>query len=217
MSSNGCSTLLCVAQLSFFSADARAPCRADLAGLLCAQGQIATFASSAARLWVDVEDDWRARALAEEFAARGVKAELSRTESGHPFVRTAFRSDLIGMARAWTRGAVKSVPAGLALDGPALRLWALAGGMRVVGGRSDGFLLGLDPGAPDTHDPLWRAVARAGLVPVSRGGSLLGTQGGGPAVRISGRKRLLRLIELVGDAPPGGNEAWPECSTALPV
>lgn len=206
-----------MAQLSFFSADARAPCRADLAGLLCAQGQVATFASSAARLSVVTDDDWRARALAEELELRGVDAGLARSESGHPFVRTAFRSDLIALAKAWTRGAVKAVPPGLALDGAALRLWAIASGRRADAERAQGFLLGLDPGAPDTHDPIWRAVARAGLVPVSRGGSLLGARGGGPAVRISGRKRLLRLIELVGDAPPGGQDAWPRCPVSLSV
>lgn len=187
-------------QLSFFSVDARPPAIGDLAGLLCGPGQAVRFGRGGmARLSVVVADRWRVHALAAECAERGVGAELATSEEGMPLLRTAFRADLADLAARWIRGAVKAVPAGLQLDGPALRLWAAAAG------RSDGrgYLFGLDPHAPDTHEPLAAAMARAGLTPV-----LLGPRGGGPALRVTGRRRLGRLVELVG-APPDGAATWP--------
>jgi hypothetical protein len=47
---------------------------------------------------------------------------------------------------------------------------------------------------------------RVGIAP-----TLIGTKGHHPALRISGRRRLLRLVENVGE-PPGFTEAflqWP--------
>ena len=189
-------------QLSFFSVDARPPAVADLVGILCGPGQTVRFGrGGSARLSVVVADSWRATALATECAARGVLAELATSDEGLPLLRTAFRADLAELATDWTRGAVKAVPPGFVPDGPTLRLWAQATGRR--DGR--GYLLGLDPRAADTHQPLAAALARAGLTPV-----LLGPRGGGPAVRITGRRRLGRLVELVGvppvAAPP---DAWP--------
>lgn len=189
-------------QLSFYSVDARPPAVADLAGVLCGPGQTVRFGrGGSARLSVVLADPWRAAALAGECALRGVLAELATSDEGLPLVRTAFRADLADLAAAWTRGAVKAVPAGFVPDGPTLRLWAQATGRR--DGR--GYLIGLDPRAPDTHEPLAAALARAGLTPI-----LLGPRGGGPAVRITGRRRLGRLVELVGAAPSGApSDAWP--------
>ena len=190
-------------QLSFYSVDARPPAVADLAGMLCGPGQTVRFGrGGSARLSLVVADRWRVVALAAECAARGVLAELAVSgDEDRPLLRTAFRADLAELAAAWTRGAVKAVPAGYVPDGPALRLWAQAAGR--CDGR--GYLLGLDPHAPDTHEPLAAALARAGLTPV-----LLGPRGGGPAVRITGRRRLGRLVELVGAAPPGAAPGvWP--------
>jgi hypothetical protein len=191
-----------VRQLSFFSVDARPPAVADLAGLLCGPGQTVRFGrGGSARLSVVLTEPWRAAALAAECAARGVLAELATSDEGLPLLRTAFRADLAELAAAWTRGAVKAVPAGLQLDGPALRLWALAAGRR--DGR--GYAFGLDPHAPDTHEPLAAAMAGAGLPTVT-----LGARGGGPALRLTGRRRLGRLVELVGGPPDGADpDAWP--------
>jgi hypothetical protein len=187
--------------MSFFSAEAMQPGVADLAGLLCGPGQVAHFARAAARLSVIVDEPWRQRALAAAFAERGVDVELSMSENEHPLVRTAFRMDLIGMADAWTCGAVKAVPVGLALDGAALRLWALATGRWI----DNGYLLGLDPEAPETHEPLVQAVTRIGLP-----AGLLGVRGGGPGLRLTGRRRIGRLVELVGRAPTAAAEShWP--------
>lgn len=191
-------------QLSFFSSEARPPRVADLSGSLCGPGQTVGFgAGTAARLSVVVDEAWRARALAAAYAERGVAAELARTTEGHPFVRTAFRVDLVPLATAWLRGAVKSVPADYELDGPALRLWTLTSGR--PGPTDASFLLGLDPHAPDTHEPLASALSSAGLPT-----TLLGARSGGPLLRIAGRRRLLRLSELVGGVPAGVDGGmWP--------
>ncbi|MGH3980406.1 MAG: hypothetical protein ACRDRZ_15600, partial [Pseudonocardiaceae bacterium] len=135
-------------QLSLFSVQARAPLVADLAGLLCAQGQALGFGrETAARISVVLDGPWRADAVARAFAARGLVAQRHRTEAGHPLVRTAFLAELVPLAALWSRGAVKAVPAGLQLDGALLRLWAVAAGR--CDGR--GYTLGLDPHAPGTH------------------------------------------------------------------
>lgn len=193
-----------VRQLSFFSSEARAPRVADLAGALCGPGQTVGFgAGTAARLSVVVDEPWRARSLAAASADRGVDAELARTAEGHPFVRTAFRLDLVPLATAWLRGAVKSVPPDFELDGAALRIWALTAGR--PGPTTASYLLGLDPHAPDTHEPLASALACAGLP-----ATLLGPRSGGPLLRIAGRRRLLRLSELVGCVPAGADGGmWP--------
>lgn len=204
-----------VAQLSFFSADANLPSIADLAGVLCGRGELDSFASTAARLTVTLDDGWRAAALAVELGRRGVQARIMPSGSGHLLVRTAFRADLIALAASWTPGAVKAVPEGFQLDGATLRCWALVAGSRAGGGGRAGFLLGLDPRAPDTHEPLLRAATRAGLVPGSHTGSLVGTHSDAPALRVSGSKRLRRLVELVGDCPrnvngnSGAESVWP--------
>jgi hypothetical protein len=192
-----------VAQLSFLSAEALDVGRADLAGLLCAPGQLARFgASGTARLSLVLDEPARAPALTGELAARDITAEAAVTESGSHVLRTAFRRDLVELAAQWTRGAVKSVPDGFALDGPTLRLWVLAAG---VPDRRSGYLLGLDPHAPQTHVALAGAVTKLGL-PVVR----LGPRGGGPALRISGIRARRRLLELVGPAPElAVSDYWP--------
>lgn len=192
---------MAVGQMSFFSAEAMSPGVVDLGGLLCGQGQITHFAHAAARMSVVVDEPWRQQALAGTFAERGVQAELTESEEGHLLVRTAFRNDLIPLADSWTEGAVKAVPRGLALDGAFLRVWATAFGRWV----DSGYLLGLDEQAPETHEPLVLACTRIGLQV-----GLLGIRGGGPGLRLSGRRRIGRLVELVGDPPTTeAVEHWP--------
>jgi hypothetical protein len=189
-----------VKQLSFFSAEATGPRLADLSGVLCAQGQLVSFGRTAARLSVVVEEQWRAQVLAAEFRRRGADAQLASSEGGHPLVRTAFRVDLISLATAWNRGAVKAVPAGFRLDGAKLRMWALAAGTPV----ERGYLLALDPRDPDSHTRLVAALGALGLpCPV------VGPGAGGPALRVRGRRRLETLAELIGEPPPGAEAAWP--------
>jgi hypothetical protein len=190
-----------VSQLSFFSAESVPPAVHDLTGLLAATGQ-AVLVGGGARLSVVVERGWRAVALAEMIAAAGLEPEIARTDEDTPLVRTSIDARLVVIATDWTRGAVKNVPPQW-LPGPReLRAWVLAAGSP----EADRYLLGLDPHAPDTHSPLASAMMRVGIAP-----TLIGTRGARPALRISGRRRLSRLVENVGE-PPDVLEAltqWP--------
>ena len=194
-----------MSQLSFFSAESVPPAVADLTGMLAATGQVVLVGSGsqiAARLSVVVEHLWRAEALAEMIVDAGLQPEIARTDENTPLVRTAVDPRLVAIAGDWTRGAVKTVPPQW-LPGPReLRAWTLAAGTP----EADRYLLGLDPHAPDTHSPLASAMMRVGIAP-----TLIGTRGSHPALRISGRRRLSRLVENVGE-PPGDVDAvqhWP--------
>ncbi|MFJ6670175.1 hypothetical protein ACIQMJ_03585 [Actinosynnema sp. NPDC091369] len=157
----------------------------------------------------DAEPD--AGAPAEAAGPDGAGPEAAEPEVDQPEpevaeswqVVTAFRTDLAGLAARWLDGDRKVVPPDFTLDGAALRLWALASGRWVESG--SGYLLGLDPEAPDTHEPLRKALATSGLP-----STLLTGKAGGPALRVTGRRRLERLAELVGRAPRGVAErTWP--------
>lgn len=194
-----------MSQLSFFTAESVPPAVADLSGVLAAPGQIVMVGArdmQGARLSVVVDQQWRASALAEMIREAGLEAEISCTDENNPLIRTAVSPLLRPIAAEWTRGAVKTVPARW-LPGPReLRAWTLAAGTP----EADRYLLGLDPHAPDTHSPLASALMRVGIAP-----TLIGTRGGRPALRISGRRRLSRLVENVGE-PPDSAEAlslWP--------
>jgi hypothetical protein len=188
-----------VSQLSFFSAESVPPAVTDLTGLLAAPGQVVLVVGGA-RLSVVVDRPWRAVALAEMIEEAGLEPEISRTDEDTPLVRTSVDARLVVIATDWTRGAVKTVPPQW-LPGPrALRAWVLAAGCP----EADRYLLGLDPHAPDTHSPLASAMMRVGIAP-----TLIGTRGVRPALRISGRRRLSRLVENVGE-PPGVVEAFSE-------
>lgn len=194
-----------MSQLSFFSAESVPPAVADLTGLLAAPGQVVLVGGSGepgARLSVVVDAVWRAEGLAEMMVDAGLQPEIARTDENTPLVRTAVDARLVPIARDWTRGAVKTVPPHW-LPGPReLRAWTLAAGFP----EADRYLLGLDPHAPDTHSSLASAMMRVGIAP-----TLIGTRGSRPALRISGRRRLSRLVENVGE-PPGDMEAfhqWP--------
>ena len=194
-----------MSQLSFFTAESVPPAVADLSGVLAASGQIVMVGApdvQGARLSVVVDQLWRASALAEMIHEAGLEPEITRTEEDTPLVRTAVSQLLCPIATEWTRGAVKTVPPRW-LPGPReLRAWTLAAGNP----DADRYLLGLDPHAPDTHSPLASALMRVGIAP-----TLIGTRGGRPALRISGRRRLSRLVENVGE-PPDNAQAlslWP--------
>jgi hypothetical protein len=199
-----------VGQLSFYSAEARQPGIGDLAGLLCGPGQATGFGrGTAARVSVVMADRGRATALAVECGRRGVVAEVATLEERGALVRTAFRADLTRLAAEWLRGgAAKAVPAEFELDGPVLRFWALVSG----GWVDSAYALGLDPDAPETHEPLRRALIGSGLP-----ATLVGGPDGGPVLRVIGRRRLGRLAELVGDPPAGVAECtWPAVSPGPP-
>lgn len=188
-------------QLSFFSAESVPPAVTDLTGLLATTGQIVVLGSGA-RVSVVVEQVWRAVGIAEMITEAGLLAEVTQTEEDTPLVRTAVDERLLPIAAAWTRGAVKTLPPQWVPGSRELRAWVLAAGSP----DADRYQLGLDPHAPDTHSPLASALIRAGIAP-----TLIGTRGSHPALRISGRRRLSRLVENIGE-PPGDAEAfahWP--------
>ncbi len=157
-------TVSFVSQLSFFSAESVPPAVADLTGILAASGQVVLVGGDTdqgARLSVVVDRPWRAEALAEMIVEAGLQPEIARTDENTPLVRTAVDPRLVPIARDWTRGAVKTVPAQW-LPGPReLRAWTLAAGSP----EADRYLLGLDPHAPDTHSPLASALMRVGIAP----------------------------------------------------
>ena len=184
-------------QLSFFSAESVPPAVADLTGVLAGPGQVVSIVGpdgQAARISVVVDKPWRADGLAQMIREAGLVPEIVRTDENTPLVRTAPDPQLLQIAREWTAGAVKTVPEGWLPGSRELRAWTLAAGTPEMEQR---YLLGLDPHAPDTHAPLAAALMRVGIAP-----TLIGTRGAHPALRISGRRRLSRLVENVGE-PPG--------------
>ncbi|KOS53575.1 hypothetical protein [Rhodococcus rhodochrous] len=192
-----------MSQLSFFGAEEMPPDPADLGGLLAAHGH-AVVSGDGARISVVVDEPWRADAIAELMAQAALSPEVTRTDEGHPLVRTTALPELVPIAAEWTRGAVKAVPAGWVPGSRALRAWVLAAGRVEVEGER--YVLGLDPHAPDTHAVLAQSLMRAGIAP-----TLIGTRGAGPGLRVSGRRRLTRLVENIGAPPddPRARQIWP--------
>lgn len=184
-----------MSQLSFFSAESVPPAVADLTGVLAGPGQIVLAGNGvrqAARISVVVDEMWRAQGLAQMISEAGLVSEISRTDENNPLVRTALDPQLMLIAGEWTRGPSKPCRRGgcraLVSCGP--------GRWRRLAGGDDRYLLGLDPHAPDTHAALAAAMMRVGIAP-----TLIGTRGSHPALRISGRRRLSRLVENVGNHP----------------
>jgi hypothetical protein len=153
---------------------------------------------------VVVEQRWRVDAIAAELlSSLQLTAETGPAEAGTA-VGTPWLAQLRPMADGWTRGAVKSPPTGWALDGPRLRWWALSAGQSGAG------MYTLALGASDEH--AWLAVGSA-LSVAGVPGVLVGPRADGPAYRIVGRRRLGRLLELIGERPDGVPEdGWPQLS-----
>jgi hypothetical protein len=197
-----------MSQLSLFSAAAREPRVSDLEGLLAGSGQVVRR-GDVARISVVVPAGWRAEALLAEMSALGHVAELDRSEPGGIAVRTPWLPELRGIADAWTLGAVKVPPTGWTLDGARLRWWCLSEGCTT--GASGGTMYTLALGPND--EPAWLAVGAA-LAAAGVAGVLVGPRADGPAYRIVGQRRLMRLRELVGDPPAGVPEdGWPPMPT----
>ncbi|MDT5040639.1 MAG: hypothetical protein QOE51_1624 [Actinoplanes sp.] len=231
-------------QLSIFGAETTEASPADLAGLLAGPGRIGRMGGTA-RVSIAVDAAWRVHVLVGELMARGLvvnwlpvdqhqdqdhgrdqdhgqnqdqdqdesqnqnqdqdQTDLVREtvpdEGNDPIggiyeVRTAYSSRLNGLARAWPP------PAGrLFLSGPRLRLWVAAAGRPAPGG----YALGIDP--VDNPEIADSALVRAGLA------GTVSDQG--RYYLISGRKRLRRLAELVGERPAAAPEQlWPSGATA---
>jgi hypothetical protein len=205
------------------------PSPADLSGLLAGPGQVVRMGGTA-RVSIVVDAAWRVHVLIAELAARGLAATWVTTVDDHLGVRTAYATTLADLGGDWLRGAVKRPPAGFFLNGPRLRLWAAAAGTP----GPLGFLLRLGTSDDACWEPVGAALAAVGLPAV-----LVGPRAGerrtapaeepldvespglpvpvqepavitGPAYRITGRRRLARLAELVGERPPAAPaSAWP--------
>jgi hypothetical protein len=196
-------------QLSLFAPAVQGPAIADLQGLLAGPGQ-AVRRNGTARLSVIVAESWRADALLAEFAARGLDGDTApdgaalTVRSGaceaEPAitVRTEFSPRLAQLAALWLRGAVKRPPDGFAFDGPSLRGWAIAAGSMTSGG----YLLRLAP----TDEPAWPAIGSA-LAAAGLPATFVGVRADGPGFRITSRRRLTRLRELIGE-PPANAADW---------
>lgn len=184
-------------QLSLFGVEAAEPEPADLAGLLAGPGQVERMGGTA-RVTVVVDAAWRVHVLVAELAARGLAATWESTVDGKLAVRTAYTAALAPLAAAWLPE--MRPPAGFHLNGPRLRLWVAAAGSP----DPPGYLLRLGTSA----DAVGAALAAVGLPGVLIGPH--GTDRGGSAYRIVGRRRLARLAELVGDCPtPAPPDLWP--------
>jgi hypothetical protein len=191
-----------IRQMSLLGAEAVAPVPADLAGLLAAGGQI-TRSTQGAQVSVVVDHPWRASVLVAECARRGLAATSVATVSEHIGVRTAHSPLLVPLADSWSEGAVQRVPRDFALDGQVLRLWVEAAGRYETGG---GYVLpvgGLELAS--------RAVLGAALAAVGLPAQLVAIRSGpGPSYRIVGKRRLARLVEMVGDPPKQAPaDIWP--------
>ncbi|MEV4825439.1 hypothetical protein [Micromonospora sp. NPDC049274] len=188
-------------QLVFFGADAAEPTVADLAGLLAGPGEVVRMGGTA-RLAVRVDAAWRVHVLVAELALRGLAASWEPTEDERHTVRTSYTRLLKPLAVAWLHGPTKRPPAIFHLTGRRLRLWLAAAGTPEP---PSGFLLRLGAGDQESWDAIGAALAAAGLA-----GTFVGPDEGGPAYRITGRRRLARLAELVGGPPPTApTDAWP--------
>lgn len=187
-------------QLSFLTAGVRPPAVDDLEGLLLGVAQVVRLGGTA-RLSVLVESSWRVDEVLAAYAERELRGEAVPGEEGLISVRTPFSRTLLPLAERWVRGAVKSVPAGFALDGSRLRLWAIGAGRR----DEHGYLLRLSPHDPSVWEPAGAALAGIGLA-----AAFVGPRADGPAYRITGRRRSVRLREYVGEPPLRAPEpAWP--------
>lgn len=184
-------------QLSLFAPAMQGPAIADLQGLLAGPGQ-AVRRNGTARLSVIVTDSWRAEGLLAEFAQRGLGGDTA-PDGDALTVRTEFSTKLAQVAALWLRGAVKRPPDGFAFDGPSLRQWTIAAGMAAPGGH----LLRLGP----TDEPAWPAIGSA-LAAAGLPATFVGVRADGPGFRVTSRRRLARLRELIGEPPPGAT-AWP--------
>jgi hypothetical protein len=178
-------------QLSLLSADLTPPVGEDLGGLLAAAGRL-EVGDDGVRLVIRLADQWRAAALVRECRVRDVDAHIA-TDAQVTVLRTDPAPALAELRDRWLDGVAKVMPAALELSAGLLRCWAIASGRPAT----VGYLLGLDPQAPEIHQALAGGCAAIGLA-----GSLLGPRGGGPAVRIVGLRRCSRLAEMVGTPPP---------------
>ncbi|RKN48430.1 hypothetical protein [Micromonospora endolithica] len=187
-------------QLAFFGADAADPSLADLAGLLVGPAEMSVMGGTA-RLSVLLDRAWRVHVLVGELAQRGISANWAATDDARHAVRTSYTRLLKPLAAAWLRGPALRPPAGFHLNGRRLRLWLAAAGTP----EPPAVLLRLGPVDQECWEPVGAALAAVGLPDAT-----IEAGPDGPVYRVTGRRQLARLAELVGDRPPAAPAAaWP--------
>jgi hypothetical protein len=173
-------------QLPIFGAETTDAAPLDLVGVLAGPGRLERMGGTA-RISIPVDAAWRVHVLAAELVSRGLVVKWRPLEEAGFEVRTAYSSRLNGLAG--TGGE-------LFFSGARLRLWVAAAG----GPHEDGYALGLTPDRPS--DEIDAALRRAGI-----DGSV---SDHGRRYLITGRRRLQRLAELVGERPASAPAAvWP--------
>ncbi|HEY8534137.1 MAG TPA: hypothetical protein VIL44_09770 [Micromonospora sp.] len=187
-------------QLSLFGVEAVDPSPADLAGLLAGPAELGRMGGTA-RISVVVDHAWRVHVLIAEFAARGLTATWAPADQGRLTVRTAYATSLAALAAAWLDSGTRRPPEEFYLTGARLRMWVAAAGVA----DPPGYVLPLGP-----TDEVGRARIGAALAAVGLPAALVDTGSGETAYRITGRRSLARLAELVGPRPaPAPPENWP--------
>jgi hypothetical protein len=191
-----------IRQLSLFGVEATPPEPGDLAGLLAGTGDISRLGGTA-RVTIVVDHPWRASVLVTECARRGLVATSVSTPDDHIEVRTAYSALLTPLAQAWTDGNGKRAPRGLLLDGRMLRLWVEAQGRR---DGATAYVLPVGYADEPAREPIGAALAAIGL-----GAQLVSPRGGvGTSYRIVGKRRIERLVEMIGEPPNHApNDIWP--------
>lgn len=191
-----------IRQPSLLGAEASAPQPADLAGLLAAGADV-TRSGGGAQVSIVVDHPWRAAVLVAECARRGLAATSVAGLSDHIGVRTAYSALLVPLAEQWLDGEAIRVPRRLSLDGAVLRLWVEAAGRHESPGA---YVLPIGRIGEEAQVAIGAALATVGLA-----AQLVSPRGGsGLSYRIVGKRRLVRLIEMVGDPPKQAPvDIWP--------
>lgn len=191
-----------IRQPSLLGAEGSAPLPADLAGVLAAGGEI-TRSGGAAQVSIVVDHPWRAAVLVAEYARRGLAATSVAGLSDHIGVRTAYSALLAPLAAEWLDGESTRVPRRLPLDGAVLRLWVEAAGRHESPGT---YVLPVGQVGEEAQVAIGAALATVGL-----SAQLVSPRGGsGLSYRIVGKRRLARLVEMVGDPPKQAPvDIWP--------
>jgi len=201
-----------VDQLTFFDTGLVPVTASDLGAVLVAQGQCQLLFGDAdttrgkrrkptpqsARLSVLLHSEWRARQLRDlaQFVDCAVTVD---TPAERSWLVRMEGPVLLPVAQAWTKGAVKTVPARWTLSDRALQIWATVAGTL----EENGMRFGLDPHIA-SHE-LLRERAAAALAQLGAAASYVGPRAGGPALRVTGQRRLGNIMTILGEPPEDGS------------
>lgn len=199
-------------QLTFFDAGLVPVTAADLGAVLIAQGQCQLLfgdsdttrgrrrkpAPQSARLSVLLHTEWRARQLAD-LARMAIPRVSCEALADTSWLVRMEGAALLPVAHAWTKGAVKTVPAHWSLSDRAVQVWATVAGVQ----EENSMRFGLDAHIA-SHEQL-RNRAAAALAQLGAAPTYVGPRAGGPALRVSGQRRLAHVMAILGEPPEDGS------------